>query len=293
MSIGVIEWVLANSTQRGSAKLLLVVIASYCDRSGNDAYPGVEILADKIGTSVRGTQMLLHQLEQAGEIVVERNVGRGKLNGYSIPVQPERMKPASPFKGAEKMKPASPFEAKKGEETGKKRVKKRAGKGEEIRNPPTPPYKEIPIDPIGDPKDTVARATAHSGSNGNGKRNPVGEILALYAELFLARFGAKPVITKGKDPGIVQRLVASHGSSLVAQCLHAYFELDDPFVSNAGFSIGVFASRFNALLVTVRGEEKALADIYDPAADCPQLRPIYESIKAERLKREARAQNRN
>jgi len=52
--------------------LLLLAIADFADSDGRNAWPTVATLATKVRLRESEVLQLLHQLEQAGEIVVER-----------------------------------------------------------------------------------------------------------------------------------------------------------------------------------------------------------------------------
>lgn len=71
MSIAVMTRVWSESQQKGSRLLLLLAIADHADEMGF-AWPGITLLAEKIRMSVRQTKRLLTELEETGELYVDR-----------------------------------------------------------------------------------------------------------------------------------------------------------------------------------------------------------------------------
>jgi hypothetical protein len=67
----------------GNARLLMLAIASFADDDGK-AWPGLKRLAEMIGVTERSTMRLVQQCEAAGELAVDRAVGRGNTNVYRI-----------------------------------------------------------------------------------------------------------------------------------------------------------------------------------------------------------------
>jgi hypothetical protein len=67
-----------HSSQKGSAFLLLLAIASYADDDGF-ACPGLAALAARIRMSRRQTMRLVARLERAGELLVLRRSGLGNF----------------------------------------------------------------------------------------------------------------------------------------------------------------------------------------------------------------------
>ena len=87
----------ANSKQDGSKLILLLAIADFADDSGVASLP-IEGLAAKARVGVRQARRLIEQIEQDGEIAVQRGVGRGQTSIYAI-----KLPQMSPFSEQEKV----------------------------------------------------------------------------------------------------------------------------------------------------------------------------------------------
>lgn len=81
--------------------------------------------------------------------------------------------------------------------------------------------------------------------------HPVRDFLALYVELFKARFGVDPVIAKGRDAKIASD-VLKRGQSEAYRLLRAFFDSPDPFIQDSGYGLNIFAGQINKLLVGAR-----------------------------------------
>ncbi len=94
MSVQAITRVLEHSTARGTARLVLLVIANH-ETEGRGAHPSVDRLAHEAGLSVRAVQEAIRRLEAAGELRVERNAGPGRTNVYvTLPGRVQNLHPA-------------------------------------------------------------------------------------------------------------------------------------------------------------------------------------------------------
>lgn len=83
MSIVVLNEVLDSSRSKGTARLLMVVLAEQAHEDGV-CWPGIERLARRVNTSDRNIQLLTRELEAQGELIVEVNAGRGNTNLYRV-----------------------------------------------------------------------------------------------------------------------------------------------------------------------------------------------------------------
>ena len=86
MSIRVIDHVWGNSKQQGSALLVLLAIADWARDDGHNAYPTIPMLAEKARLSHRSVQRIIANLEESGELVIQRSTGRGHAHVYSVPM---------------------------------------------------------------------------------------------------------------------------------------------------------------------------------------------------------------
>ena len=93
MSIKVMNLVWSNSTQKGSALLLLLAIADHAHDDGGGAYPSIQTLADKTRLTSRAVQVLLNKLEAAGELRIKRRTGPHRVNTYAITIETKTENP--------------------------------------------------------------------------------------------------------------------------------------------------------------------------------------------------------
>jgi hypothetical protein len=83
MSVQATSWVIENSIHKGSALLLLMMIANHAHADGTNAFPSIETLAKECRMSTRQISRLVDALEGSGELIVERSPGR-KAHNYAI-----------------------------------------------------------------------------------------------------------------------------------------------------------------------------------------------------------------
>lgn len=93
--------------------------------------------------------------------------------------------------------------------------------------------------------------------------SPAKELLDEYFQLFKAKFGEKPVISGAKDMELLKKLLAVHSKERLSQLLIDFFASDDPFITNGGYTIGVFFVKINKLLVARVKVEKN-PTLFDP-----------------------------
>lgn len=105
MSFRTMARVLERSTRGGTELLMLLVIASFADDDGDNAYPSVATLASMCRTSKRNANLSLAKLRKSGELEVSLGTGPHGTNVYRIVLRTAPLKCASP------LKPASPPEA--------------------------------------------------------------------------------------------------------------------------------------------------------------------------------------
>lgn len=82
------SWVLDHSTATGSDRLVLLAIANHCDKQGRDAYPGLQLIADEARVSKRTAIRSIQNLEEIGELHIERGGGAHNTNRYVIAMGP-------------------------------------------------------------------------------------------------------------------------------------------------------------------------------------------------------------
>ena len=89
MSISTVAQVRSSSKSHGSARTLLLVIASHVNPDTGWAWPSLDTLARETGLQRRRTIDLIHLLEDIGELEVRRGQGRGHVNFYRVHITPE------------------------------------------------------------------------------------------------------------------------------------------------------------------------------------------------------------
>jgi hypothetical protein len=122
MSSSTVAQVRSASQSKGSARLLLLVIASHENPDTGWAWPSLETLAHEVALSRRRVIQLVHVLETLGELIVRRGHGRGHVNFYRVNL-PSREKVKSPTRKGEifepeKVKPFAPERKREREEKG-------------------------------------------------------------------------------------------------------------------------------------------------------------------------------
>jgi Helix-turn-helix domain len=86
MAISTVAHVRQSSKSIGSARLLLLILASHVSPTSGYAWPSVPTLAFETKLSVRHVYRLIKRLESLGELAVERRPGC--VNRYRIAVSP-------------------------------------------------------------------------------------------------------------------------------------------------------------------------------------------------------------
>jgi len=96
MSISTVAQVRSSSKSHGSARTLLLVIASHVNPDTGWAWPSLDRLADETALTRRHVIRLITQLEALGELEVRRGHGRGHVNFYHVHLAPADRGPALP-----------------------------------------------------------------------------------------------------------------------------------------------------------------------------------------------------
>jgi len=74
-----------RSRAKGSQLLVLLAIADYARNDGRDAWPSAQTLAKRARLTDRATLLILHALEQMGEILIELNTELRRLDEHNQP----------------------------------------------------------------------------------------------------------------------------------------------------------------------------------------------------------------
>jgi len=75
------------------------------------------------------------------------------------------------------------------------------------------------------------------------------DLIKTFILAFEDKFGTKPVIYRGKDGMLLKKLAAQVGQERTKALIHRFFDSDDEFVRNSSYTVGVFASVINKLLI--------------------------------------------
>lgn len=84
MSWQAVTWVLEFSEAEGYSRLVLISIASHANREGRNAFPSLDTIAKEAMISRREVIYCVQELEEKGELVVTRGIGRGNPNTYEL-----------------------------------------------------------------------------------------------------------------------------------------------------------------------------------------------------------------
>lgn len=111
MSYQAQTWVTVHSRHKGSALLLLLIIANHAHADGTNAFPSVETLARETRMSKRQVNRLILLIEKSGELLIQRGGGRAS-NTYSLPkmteTTPDKMSPPDGRAGVTQLRQGSP-----------------------------------------------------------------------------------------------------------------------------------------------------------------------------------------
>ena len=86
MSVQAMSWVIENSKHKGSAFVVLLMIANHAHADGTTAYPSIDTIAREARISPRQVYNVIVKLERSKELLIFRNAGPNGTNLYSIPI---------------------------------------------------------------------------------------------------------------------------------------------------------------------------------------------------------------
>lgn len=81
------------------------------------------------------------------------------------------------------------------------------------------------------------------------KGSPVSRLLTYYQNLFLEQFGEKPLINFDKDEKILKELLNFYSEEKLKNLLEYFFKAKDAFILNSSYSLGIFKSQLNKLII--------------------------------------------
>jgi len=88
MSHKVVRKVLEQSRARGSARMVLVVIAEHANHQGQRSFPGIPTISREANLSERQTYRALRKLVNSGELEIQKEKGPHGTNLYRVPLAP-------------------------------------------------------------------------------------------------------------------------------------------------------------------------------------------------------------
>lgn len=81
------------------------------------------------------------------------------------------------------------------------------------------------------------------------------EAMNSYHDAFFAKFGEKPLIRGGKDGKLLKEIVGLYGIEKTKNLLREFFDSEDEFIQQTGYTIGVFYGQVNKLLIVLSGKK--------------------------------------
>jgi len=101
-----------------------------------------------------------------------------------------------------------------------------------------------------------------------------------FDRLHVATTGERAVINGGKDAALLTRLCKTHGEARIRELLAAFFRSTDPFIQQAGYTVGVFYSQVAKLIAKGRspttGPTYSGGDWYDACRHEPKCQSGYQ-----------------
>lgn len=98
MSVQCMSDVFKYSRSKLGARLVLLSIANHANAEGVDSWPSILSIGEEAGLSEREVRYSIRKLEEMGELVTIRGVGRGNSNVYRVTVAPEKRVIVAPEK---------------------------------------------------------------------------------------------------------------------------------------------------------------------------------------------------
>jgi len=249
MSVKVMARVWEHSQASGGELLVMLALADFANDDG-ECWPSVPVLAQKARLTDREVRYLLPKLESAGELCYTKsNGGRNRRNWYVITVSenPETVSVKN-FHGIEK--PCNNFT----EIHDTKTLKPTSGALNHHRTV----IKNVSV-----PKD----GTDHSPPK---KKSDHQEVMALYHDLYVKKFGADPAITAVDGNLVKQLLGGNRPMDEIKGVLRFYFDHPDEFSEKNGhFCLKqiVGGNRYTQTLARMKAEEKKTKSYSRPAMD--------------------------
>lgn len=107
---------------------------------------------------------------------------------------------------------------------------------------------KIALEGISIPYEGISIPYSNTNSNSNTNENSKG-LIDYYFKKFEEKFKVKPSISGGKDGALLKKLHETYGFEKVKQLIDLFFDSKDRFIVDSGYTIGVFFSQINKLLI--------------------------------------------
>lgn len=91
------------------------------------------------------------------------------------------------------------------------------------------------------------------------RSDPHSQIVAFWCDRFEHRVGERYPFASGKDGATIKRLRGIYDDDKVRTLIAAFFEMDDPFFEQAGYSLGCFASCLPKVLMHLKKQAEPKA----------------------------------
>jgi len=109
-----------------------------------------------------------------------------------------------------------------------------------------------------DKSETISKTSSKISVSKNKTTNPdIKHFIDWWVIKYQNTFSEKYLVIGGKDGNIVKKLLANYSYEKLIELAEKFFDSDDEFIIKAGYTIGVFSSQINRLLVNnIKKEEK-------------------------------------
>lgn len=114
--------------------------------------------------------------------------------------------------------------------------------------------------------------------------NPIKELATFFDVQYQAHVGAHYPFNNGKDAKLLKELRAVYSDEDIKMYMSAFFEMDDDFIQNSGYGLGVFRGCLPKVIQSVKRSQRPDIRGHSPAcktnAEC--LARIFSDAKKER-----------
>lgn len=125
-----------------------------------------------------------------------------------------------------------------------------------LKNECKAPYEAAQVNGSQGPKENFKERKKHTLSVKKPTDPNVKIFIDYYHEIFFITFKEKPNIQGGKDGQIVKRLIKKYGIEKLKFILKQFFDSEDDFIRNSGYTLGAFSSQINKLIAKPKPIDK-------------------------------------